>query len=79
MRYLLSADAAGVSLCPEPGRGIVSRDDALKAVNAVAVFINTAAGIDHEDTHFAAALLMVIREYIKPLPDVTRPKADRAT
>lgn len=71
MRYLLSADAAGVSLCPEPDRDLVTRDDALKAVNAIAAFINTAEGIDPEDTYFAAAFLMVIREYIKPLPNIT--------
>ncbi len=68
MQYLLSADAAGVILGSEPDLGIVTCDDALKAVSWVASFIDGIAklgGIDAENVYLAVAMLMVVRDYSK--------------
>jgi hypothetical protein len=56
-----------------PARGVVTRDDALDAVLQVAAVIDeaTQAGrIPVERGAHGAAMLMLIRDYIQPLPAV---------
>lgn len=71
MQYLMAAYAQQVTPeVPEP-RGVVQLQDALDAVLQLAAVIDeaTQAGrIDRERGKHAATMLMVVRDYIKPLP-----------
>jgi hypothetical protein len=71
MQYLMAAYAQQVtSEVPEP-RNVVQLQDALNAVLQLAAVIDeaTQAGrIDRERGKHAATMLMVIRDYIQPLP-----------
>jgi hypothetical protein len=72
MQALMAASAQHHELeVPEP-RGIVELQDALDAVLQLSAVIDsqTQAGqIPVETGTHAAAMLMVIRDYLKPLPD----------
>ena len=71
MQYLMAAYAQQVTPeVPEP-RGVVQLQDSLDAILQLAAVIDeaTQAGrIDRERGKHAATMLMVIRDYIKPLP-----------
>jgi hypothetical protein len=71
MQFLMTRAAAGDLPEPAPARGVVTIEDALDAVLQVAAVIDSAtqAGlIPVEQGVHGAAMLMVIREYIKSLP-----------
>jgi hypothetical protein len=71
MQYLMAAYAQQVTPeVPDP-RGVVQSRDALDAIIQLAAVIDeaTQAGrIDRERGKHAATMLMVIRDYIQPLP-----------
>ncbi|HEX4091874.1 MAG TPA: hypothetical protein VHZ33_24435 [Trebonia sp.] len=71
MQYLMAAYAQQVTPeVPEP-RGVVQSQDALDAIIQLAAVIDeaTQAGrVDRERGKHAATMLMVIRDYIQPLP-----------
>lgn len=71
MQYIMAAYAQGVTPeLPDP-RNVVQEQDVLDAVLQIAAVIDeaTQAGrIPLERGKHAASMLMVIRDYIKPLP-----------
>jgi hypothetical protein len=71
MQHLMTAAAQHAPL-PIPGpRGIVRQQDALDALLVIAGFIDSRAqaGAVKEDTAVStASMLMLIRDYIQPLP-----------
>ena len=71
MQYLMAAYAQQVTPeVPDP-RNVVQLQDALDAVLQLAAVIDEAtqaSRIDRERGKHAASMLMVIREFIKPLP-----------
>jgi len=73
MQHLLTVAAHHELPEVAPARGIVTRDDALDAVLQVAAVIDEAAQAGHipvERGMHGVSMLMLIREYIKPLPRV---------
>lgn len=65
------ADAVGPqALASAPPRGIVTEEDVRRAAAALAGFIDDLPrqGIQPAQVEMMGALLLVIREYIKPLP-----------
>jgi hypothetical protein len=71
MQHLMGAAANHAQLTiPEP-RGIVQQQDALDAVLQLAAYIDSqlqAGRVDPDMAANAAAMLMLIREHIQPLP-----------
>jgi hypothetical protein len=69
MQYLMATAAQhGQPDIPEP-RGVVQLQDALDAVLQIAAVIDSQAdNIPADVAKNAAAFLMIIRDYIKPLP-----------
>jgi hypothetical protein len=71
MQHLMIVAAQGRLPDPAPPRDVVTTDYALGAVLQLAAVIDSAmqAGvIPREQADYGAAMLMVIRDYIKPLP-----------
>ncbi len=71
MQQLMIQAAHGNVAEPAPPRGIVTTGDALDAVLQVAALISWGIEEEHIPAEMgltAAASLMVIRDYIKPLP-----------
>ena len=71
MQYLLAAYAQQVTPEVPDARNVVQQQDALDAVVQLAAVIDeaTQAGrIERERSKHAASMLMVIRDYIEPLP-----------
>lgn len=70
MQALIAAAQTG-TLEPAPDRGIVTASDALNAILQLAAVIDNAtqAGrIQTEEAQRAAAMLMIVHDYIRPLP-----------
>jgi hypothetical protein len=67
---------------PSPPRGIVTKQDALDALRQVAIAIDEATQtgrmLDFRGWH-AGSMLMVVRDYIQPLPAVIEGDRDRVT
>ncbi|GAA4968763.1 hypothetical protein GCM10023225_08820 [Kineococcus glutinatus] len=71
MQALMAAYANRETPPPIPERGAVEQQDALDAVMQLAAVIDEftqAGGIPPERGVHAGAMLMVVRDYIKPLP-----------
>ena len=71
MQHLMILAAAGKIPDPAPPRNVVTIEDALDAVLQLAAVIDSAtqAGlIPVEQGVHAAAMLMIIRDYLRPLP-----------
>jgi hypothetical protein len=83
MQHLMTLAANGKRPEAGPPRGVVTQDDAVDAALVLAAFIDeaTQAGrVPAERGVAAAAMLMIIREYIRPLPVVPGGDgADRVT
>ena len=78
MQHLMTVAAHGRLPGPAPDRGVVTRDDALDAVLQLAAVIDhsTQSGaIPVERGQHAAAMLMIVREFIQTLP-APPPRAD---
>jgi hypothetical protein len=82
MQYLLSQLASGAPLeVPEP-RGVVELQDALDAllqVGGVLDRLTQAGAMPTSQGVHASAMLMVIREYLRPLPPEVVNGTDRLT
>jgi hypothetical protein len=73
MQYLMVLAANGKIPEPAPPRNVVTRDEALAAVLGLAAVIDEVTQderIPQPRGITAAALLMMIRDYIQPLPAV---------
>lgn len=71
MQVLLGHVANNEVPTPADDRGIVNKQDALDAVISLAGFLDAnyqAGRIDANDAEHMASMLMVIREYVRPLP-----------
>lgn len=84
MQRLMIIAAQGGFPVAAPARGVVTHDDALDAILQLAAVIDeaTQAGrIPPERGVHAAAMLMLVRDYIQPLPSVLTDDgaADRVT
>lgn len=83
MQVLMSRYADGETLDPPDPRAVVAEQDALDAVLQVAAVIDEYTQSEaipvHRGVH-AGAMLMVVRDYLKPLPPgVGRDGRDRLT
>jgi hypothetical protein len=72
MQHLMTLAAHGQQPTPAPGRFIATGDDAVDAVLQIAAVIDEATQsgrIPVERGVHAAAMLMLIRDYLRPLPE----------
>jgi hypothetical protein len=77
MQAIAPVDVGGVPL-KGPERGIVWSDDALKALAQVFAVVDEAlqgGRIDFDRGKHAMRMLMVVREYVCPIPDPTGDEA----
>lgn len=71
MQVLLTHYAHKETPEPAPARGVVQEQDALDAVLNLAGFLDAnaqAGNISGNDAEHMASMLMLLREYIRPLP-----------
>lgn len=76
MQHLMMLAAHGQQPAAAPGRFIATGDDAVDAVLQIAAVIDQATqlgAIPVERGLHAAAMLMLIRDYLRPLPEAPRP------
>jgi hypothetical protein len=83
MQHPLYLAAKGEQSDPPEPRGVVTNDDARDAILQLAAVIDEAmevGNIPPERAIHAGAMLMLVRDYIKPLPGVPGPDGkDRVT